>query len=149
MSALNESFWNFCLKTWSDKALADRLIKASIEQHTDVVLLLFMVWSQQQQYSFCPTGTTKIEALAATYRPLVEAYRSLRRQSKAVVTDQLYQAQKGLELMAERCYADELCHCITNSDTFSTATEAISLSKHDQALARHLTQIIDSERLKP
>ena len=149
MSALNESFWNFCLQTWSDKTLAERLINASIEEHTDVVLVLFFVWTQQQQYGFSAAGTIKIEQLAEVYRPLVEAYRSLRRQSKDVVANKLYQAQKSLELLAERCYANELCDCIASDDAASASAEAISLSHYDLALARHLTQVIDSESLKP
>ncbi|WP_298633407.1 DUF2390 domain-containing protein [uncultured Umboniibacter sp.] len=149
MSALNESFWNFCLQTWSDKTLAERLIKASIEEHTDVVLVLFFVWTQQQQYGLSAAGTIKIEQLAEVYRPLIEAYRSLRRQSKDVVANKLYQAQKSLELLSERCYANELCDCIDTDEVNIASAEVISLSNYDQALARHLTQVIDSEPLKP
>lgn len=149
MSALSESFWNFCLRTWSDKPLSERLINASITEHADVVLLLFSVWSKQQHHSFNLEGIQRIEELTATYRPLVEAYRSLRRQSKSVVVDPLYQAQKHLELKAEQCYANELCGCISADRSSALNFEAIVLTTQELALARHLTQVIDSERLKP
>ena len=149
MSSLNESFWNFCLSTWSNQALAQTLINASITDRADVVLVLFCGWVNQPITGVVRLNQLRIHQLSEQYRPMIEQYRAIRRDAKGRVDNQLYNAQKKLELMAERCYADELSRCVEIGIARGSVDISGILTHNEEALLQHLKQVIDSHASKP
>lgn len=146
---LDNAFWRFAINFYEKPNMAELLLYWQDSYQLDVVMVLLMLYLDEQQLSITKAELQQLLEDTQNWRNRIETVRSLRRDLKTE-DDSLYQQAKQFELKLERYYIAAL-YPISQQQKRQVATSAVikPLANLELYLISHLAEEYDPRMLRP
>lgn len=119
---LDNPLWQYALKQYAAPGCAEFLLAAQDQHDLDINVLLYLGWLSKQKRIF--NADTLKHQQYQKWQDLICPLRQLRRDSKEVVNEALYQSLKDTELLAEQSILAWLYELTSGNTEYSGSSEA-------------------------